>query len=281
MASPVPVTLDPSPPTGSGLLSAARPLPTGWQRGIAFTDNSCLPPVVMGECPSGTNMKPGNRGEATMFRPVSVVMAVECTTMGAFSATENTAAGELDRVRDFALAREMLTGEASARDRNTSALDLDGNSWGGNPSLQSEASDLGATFGTVAEAVACIEQNLAEATSGRGGLLFIGDALATYLFAARTIWRDGARWRTAGGNSVIVSGGFDGRAPTDTAAPIDNDPLYIYAVSNIWGAVGDRIEFSDINRAVNTETSRAEDLGLVAFSPCAVFAAASTAATAC
>lgn len=280
MPMPNPVTLEPSGPEGGGLLAVARSLPSGWQRGVAFTDTSCLDPVVLGECPSGTNLKPASRGEATEFRPVSVVMAVECTTMSQYP-VESVATGELDRVRDFALAREMLTGEASLRDRNPDAIDMDGNPYMGNPSLQSEATDLGAAFASVTAMLACVEQNLSDATSGRGGVLLSGPALATWLFNASLLWRDGARWRTVTGNPVIISGGFDGRAPDDTGPLAQGEPLHLYGVSNVWASIGERRVYSDTDRSVNTDTSRAEDLGLAVFSPCAVFAAASTVATAC
>lgn len=280
MPIPTPVSLDPSTAFGGGLLTTSRPLPSGWQRGIAFTDTNCFLPTVMGECPSGSNLKPAQRGEATEFRPVSVIMAVECTTMGG-SVTEGMATGALDSTREYALAREMLTGEASTRDRNPRAIDLNGDEWMGNPSLQSEAVDLGAAFTSVTAMVACLEQNLAAATAGRGGYILVGVGLATWLKSEDLIWRDGARWRTATGATVIVSAGFDGRSPADTVGPAAGDPLYAYAVADVWAGVGERAVYSDVDRADNTETSRAEDIALGAFSPCAVFAAASTVATAC
>lgn len=281
MPMPTPVTLEPSGPEGGGLLAVARSLPSGWQRGVAFTDTSCLAPVVMGECPTGENLKPGNRPEAVAeFRPYSVIMAVECTTFGGYS-VESVSGGELDRTREYALARELLTGEVSARDRNPSAILTGGGSYLGNPSLQSEATDLGAGFTSVTAMLACLEQNLAEATSGRGGVLLSGPALATWLFKESLLWRDGARWRTVTGNPVIVSGGFDGRAPGDTAPPDPTDPLHLYAASNVWASVGERATYADVDRGVNTATSRSEDVGLAVFSPCAVFAAASTVALAC
>lgn len=281
MPIPTPVSLEPSASFGGGLLTTSRPLPSGWQRGIAFTDTNCLLPVVMGECPSGTNLKPAQRADATEFRPVDVIMAVECTTMGSASEVGSIANGELDRTRDFALAREMLTGEASARDRNPRAIDLDGNEWLGNPSLQSEAVDLGAAFASVTAMLACLEQNLADATAGRGGYILVGPGLATWLKAEDLVWRDGARWRTVNGTTVIISAGYDGRAPGASPAPDAGDPLYAYAVADVWAGIGERRTYSDVDRADNTETSRSEDLGLAAFSPCAVFAAASTVATAC
>lgn len=280
MGIPIPVTMTQPGQTGGGLLSSSGPLPGGWERGISFLDANCLEPVLMGECPTGSNLKPTQRPDSALFRPVSAIMAVECTASGHVD-LDALAAGELDRVRDFAIARELLTGEISARDANPNAVDQPD----GNPSLVGTAVDLGRAFTSVTAMLGCLEASLIEANSGRGGVLLLPVAVATAAFAEGAIWRDGARWRTVAGSAVIVSGGFDGRAPVVDPAPsvppAVGDPLYAYAVSAVWAGVGERSIISALNRAVNTDQSRAEDIMLAAFSPCAVFAAASTTVTRC
>ncbi len=281
MPIPIPVDLDLGAPAPGGLLASARVLPVGWQSGISFTDTACLLPVVMGECPSGVNLKPGQRAEATTFRPVSVIQAVECTTLGGFD-TALVADSALPQTVDFALAFELLTGTASGRDFNPNAQDP-----GGNPALVNTATDLGSfavSGGGLAAAVACLEQTLAEATGGRGGVLFAGADMATWLLDERIIWRDGARWRTASGNPVIISGGFDGRAPVADGtgtAPAEGEPLYLYGTAGVWAGTGEQQTYSDVDRSVNTVTSRAEQIALIAFTPCAVFAAAADSVTKC
>lgn len=273
MPLPVPVDLDwGTPALSGGLQASARNLPDGWQRGIAFNDLSCLTPTVMGECPSGDNLKPGQRPESATFRPFSVISAVECTVAGAFNTADATV-DVLDRTIDFAVAREMLTGAASARDSSTPDHD--------NPSLVGTAYDLGADYDTLGQALSCLEANLYSASAGRGGYVLAGIELVTALKDAGLIWRDGSRWRTAAGSAVVVSAGFDGRAPGSDGPAETGDPLYLYAVTGLWVAVGQRVTFSDVNRSVNTSTSRSEELALAAFAPCAVYAAASPAVTRC
>lgn len=277
MPTPVPVELDLGAPATGGLLASARTLPVGWQRGISFTDLACLAPVVMGECPSGVDLKPGQRADAATFRPISIIQAVECTVPGGFN-TEAAAGLALLQTADFALSRELLTGEASFRDQNPNAVDP-----GGNPALVNVAVSLGA-FDTVAGALACLDQRLHAETSGRGGYLFAGVDMATWLLDQRVIWRDGARWRTAAGTTVIISAGFDGRAPVADGpgeAPGTGEALFLYASAGVWAGTGETADYSDVDRAVNTQTSRAEQVALVAFSPCATFAASATSAEAC
>lgn len=270
MPLPIPVTMDSGLTPAGGLLALSRSLPDGWERGISWADASCTLPVAMGECPTAPDLKPVQRTVTETFRPVELIQSIECSTLGGFNG--GVAGPALDATRDYALAVELLTGAASARDAATPA--------NANPSLVDSAVDLGA-FDTLMAAVACLDQRLAVATGGRGGYLLAGVDMATYLLAGRLIWRDGARWRTAAGSTVIVSAGFDGRGPGDTAPPAAGDPLALYAVANVWAGIGSRSILFDVDRADNTATERAEDVAMVAFSTCAAYAATSAEATSC
>lgn len=278
MPSPIPVTMAQPTSGGEGLLSQALPLPDGWERGgVAFLDANCLLPTVMGPCPELDDLKPTDRAESAEFRPVTLIQAVECSTMGGLDVS-GISQDELARTAPFALARELLTGEASARDSSPTQA---------NPSLVGAAfaGNLGAAFTSVAAALACLEQNLADDNAGRGGVILAPIGFATMALAERVLWRDGARWRTVNGTPVMISGGFDGRAPVEDpatqAAPDAGDPLYAYATTAVWAGTGTTATYADVDRAVNTANARTEQIGLAAFSTCAVFAAASTTATAC
>jgi hypothetical protein len=96
------------------------------------------------------------------------------------------------------------------------------------------------------------------------------------------------RLRTLSGTPVIVSAGFDGRAPIDQESPGDpcapwnstghiapGEELYIYATASVWAGVGPGRMLSDIDRANNTASAREERPALVAFTPCATFASPS------
>jgi len=275
MATPVPVTMTQPSPASEGLLSQALALPDGWQRGgITFIDPNCLSPVVMGQCPSGEDLKPTQRANSFAFRSYDLIQAVECSTMGGLNVA-GIADAEGQRTASFALARELLTGAASDRD-NPEGQE--------NPALVNTATDVGADFGSVAAALGCLEASLNAANSGRGGVVLVSIGFATQALAERVLWRDGARWRTVTGAPVIIDAGFDGRAPVADGTgvpPADGAPLYAYATTAVWAGVGSADTFADVNRAVNTAAARREQVAMAAFSPCAVFAAASTAATAC
>lgn len=268
MVSPSPVVMDYGAPRPGGLLASARSLPAGWERGISWADTTCTMPVAMGECPTGPDLKPAQPVQVEAFRPVELIQTIACTTLG--GGPQNLAGVALDQTRDFALSREMLTGEASQRDAPDPSR--------ANPGLVDVADSFG-EFPFLAQAVACLDARMGG--TGRDVFLLAGFDMATYLLANRLMWRDGARWRTGAGSTVIVSAGFDGRAPGATTGPTAGEAIFLYAVANVWAGIGSRTLLTDVNRADNTATERAEDIALVAFPTCAVGAASSAEATSC
>src|SRR3990167_7186963 len=292
MATPIPVELDRcTPAVVGGLLQGGCPLPADWERGVSFQDTSCLVPTVMGECPTCSDLKPLQQADTVTFRPVSLITAFQCSTLGGID-VQAVAAANLDETADYALAREVLTGQASARDANPNTTDP-----GGNPSLQNTATDLGAGFATAVAALGCIEQAIADATGGRNGYLLIGPEIALALAEASGLLREAGRLITVTGTRVIVTGGFDGRGPTDspgdespadpcelwnsTGAPLVGEELYIYGTASVWAGVGVGLMRSDIDRANNTAAAREERIALPVFTPCSTFAAGSGITKAC
>jgi hypothetical protein len=284
MATPIPVELDRCAPAVAGeLLQGACPLPEGWERGISFQDTACLLPTVMGECPTCSDLKPTQRASTETFRPVSLITALECSTFGGID-VQDVASRNLDETASYALARELLTGQASLRDANPNAQPPFGN-----PSLQTHAQIVGdGSLGPVG-ALGCVEQKLGEATGGRRGVILIGPAMSLYLGQNSLLHFENAtgRLRTISGTPVIVSAGFDGRAPITSPSDESPDPcepwnstgqiapgeeMWIYATAAVWAGVGPGRMLSDIDRGNNTASAREERPALVAFTPCATFA---------
>jgi hypothetical protein len=244
----------------------------------------------MGECPTCSDLKPTQRASTETFRPVSLITALECSTFGGID-VQDVASRNLDETASYALAREMLTGQASLRDANPNVAGPLGN-----PSLQNTAQVVGdGSVGPVG-ALGCLEQRMADATGGRRGVILVGPAMALYLGQNSLLHIEGdlttGRLRTLSGTRVVVDGGFDGRAPTDdspgespgspgdpcvpwnsTGAPAAGEELYIYATAAVWAGVGPGRMLSDVDRANNTASAREERPALVAFTPCATFAA--------
>ena len=290
MAIPIPLELDRcTPAVAGGLLQGGCPLPPGWERGISFQDTACLVPTVMGECPTCSDLKPTQVADTVTFRPVSLITAFACSTFGGID-VQDVASATLDETADWALARDLLTGQAALRDANPNVAEL------GNPSLQRDAIDLGSAPSGPVAALGCLEQNLADATGGRNGYILLGPEIALALAAESVLVREGGRLITMTGTRVILTGGFDGRAPlgspaespgdpcelwNSSGAPVVGDELYMYATSSVWAGVGTRLMRSDVDRANNTASAREERIALTAFTPCATFAVGSGVTKAC
>jgi len=273
MARPVAVELS-LPVRPGGLLDLAQKFPGGWERGVAFQDSACLTTTLVGECPQVTGLAEYQRPSVATFTPVVVQSAVKCSTMG--NVDVGALAGSVAAATaDFAVSREMLTGEISERDTP------DDSPFGPNPSLVGAAQDLGATHTTLAKALACLEATIAEDTEGRTAVLLVGYDWLTYAVDAQLLRWDGNTWRTPAGSLVIPASGFDGRAPGSTEPPDSGDALYAYAVVGVWAQLGRQDSFDYVNRAINDQLARSDILALFAFPTCAVYAAASTVATAC
>lgn len=265
MPTPVPVELD-QPLAGSGLLAQSRPLPEGWQRGIRFLDLSCEAPVVMGECPSGENLKPTQRGDMFEFRPFEVIQALSCSTLDNRTDWDALSSAELERTKDFAISRELLTGVARNRDLGPESLPVN--------ALINQAGVVGSTYDDLATALGCLETKVLNRGAGRGVTLYMPISVAHQAMADSLLWRDGARWRTVTGSTVIISAGFDGRPPSnieDTAPPVEGTGLYVYATTSVWAGTGSTTVLHDVNRSINDVNARAEQNALVAFDVCSTW----------
>lgn len=257
MALERPVTLDPPGATPGGLLAAALTLPAGWERGITFTGDACLGPWTVGPCPAAVGLKPTSHGTTWTFQPFAVGAGIECSTMGAPDGVDATRV--LNATVEWAVAHELATGEASARDADGTFV--------GNPSLIDNVTiDLGDADDVVA-AVGCLEQVAAEAMYGRPVWLHTSPAVGVALDDAGIMRRDGLRWRTANGSTVILSPGYSNLGTVGNGG---NASLGIVATAPVYAALGQRDVMTSIDRDTNTSESRAEDVALAAFDPCFV-----------
>lgn len=248
---PTPVQLAPPARTPGGLLEAARPLPGGWERGVSWLGTQCVPTFSTGECPEG-DFKPTGEPSLSSWSPYQVGTALECEMRGVPD-LDGLANGALDGALDYAVTRELATGEASNRDG------------GANPSLVgSVTEDLGDATDAVT-ALACLEQAAAVALFGRLAYIHVKPMIATHLLSGRAIWRDGTRWRTAYGSTVVIGAGY-------TGLDVDVQTGTIWGTGEVWAATGQRDTLTSTDRSTNVGESRAEQVALAVFDPCWVAA---------
>lgn len=258
MTIPNAVTWPPVRAATPNLLTLAAPLPAGWERGITWTaGDGCAVPFVVGECPTGDDLKQAADDAATVtFVPVTVGAAVACTASG--GGPGDRAWGILDATVADALYQELLTGAVSARDAAGAT---------GNPAIAGSVTHDFGDLGSVVDAFACVEQFAAGASSGRELWLHTSVHGLTLAKDAGIVWRDGTRWRTAYGSTVVATAGLD----SVTVGLVTT--VAVIATLPVAASVGRRDVMDDLDRATNTATSRVEEIGMAAFDPCLVVVA--------
>ena len=105
-----------SRPTGGGLLSLARRLPTGWERGVTFVSRGCTPFQVWPTCPpidgSEQVKTPSERSETwAEFDPFVTTVPEVCSTLSTTAEELGAEAAEtLQQVRSAAADDALFLG---------------------------------------------------------------------------------------------------------------------------------------------------------------------------
>lgn len=234
----------PSPTrVGGGLLSASRPLPPGWERGVLFNGSTCLGPASWPYClpelspPASPPQEktPDTASAVAEFEPTGIHQAVECTTFSQDRAA-TLATEALDVTAEYQLGLELATAVET-----------------GNPSLADASST---TAGDVVTALAAIENSIAGALYGRLGYIHVSPGMLVELLAADLLTREGRTWRSPMGNTVVASPGY--------VTLGDN----IHATAEVFASLSVPETRVDVDRSINQSVAYAEQIGLAAFDPC-------------
>lgn len=225
---------------GGGLLSAARPLPAGWERGVLFNGSTCLGPQTWPFCPPEASPPPDVKqydmlGDIAAFDAFGIYQGVECTNFGVERAVRS-AAEAIDVTAEWQLGHELATGEAT-----------------GNPSL---ADATNTTAADPVEALGMAEDLAAANLFGRLAFIHVAPSMLTQLTGLTAVYREGRSWRSPNGHLVVASPGY-----TVLGAKIHVTPEVFASLSVPETTVG-------IDRSVNQNFAQAEQLGLAAFDPC-------------
>lgn len=271
MATRAPIDQIFATPPRYGLLAAVPILDSSvrWQNGIVFQPDSCSG--------GGGVVSVGCRGNTTAITPDTRVPLVDadsfvvwasdtCSTL-AFGAEdyEGRARRALAASESYWIAHELWSGTLAQSD----ALS---NNW-----LTSIGSDV-LTAGAVApvQALACLEQGLAQCGKGRRGLIHMTPQLLTHLASGWAVRFEGGYWLTAMGNIVVADAGYGGTQPDNDA--VDASSTWMYATSMMRVLLSPPEVFapfgaSSVDRSVNTVTVYAQRLALIQWDECCHLAA--------
>jgi hypothetical protein len=212
-----PVQAPQARPPRYGLLAAAptvddgdlRALAGGWEYqpeacGLSGRDSIACAGNVAAMDPSG--QRPGIiEGD-----PIWLWAGDECSTFG-FAARDwqGRARRQLAATESYELAAELWDGTVATADGLA------------NPFLASAGANSDTVTNGAADpvdALACIEQGLAELLRGQQGMVHVTPQLLTHLRAADAVAREGTVWTTTMGHIVVADAGYSGAGPGGAAA---------------------------------------------------------------
>jgi hypothetical protein len=233
-----PVTLPNPSAVGGGVLDRARPLPAGWERGLIFATEVCLIAGTHQFCPDTIDDKAFQATDEAAFDPYGIDVSVVCTALASTEERISAARSVLSVVAEYNVGAELATGAVS-----------------GNPSL-SDATPLAAAADVV-EAIAAIEQAIADGLQGHLAWVHMSPQVLTTAAAAGVVYRDFDGWRTATGHVVMASPGY-ATALGDT----------IVATPEVHAGLGEITQVRVLDHTDNRVLAVHEAFALAVFDPC-------------
>lgn len=249
--------IDPIPAeeTPGGFLKAARSLPAGadWTGGITFTP-SCGTTDVWSCVYGDEKQNIDAKADPVEFDPFLIYAGTTCS--GAPDVENLT---ELTRIK---LARG--TSRALARELHSS------NALVGNPDLVSSATDLtpGGTAVALKNAIAGLLS--ASGDCGGGALTIHAPLVALPALMELTLASFDGETYSIGGHTLIVDD-YPNEPPTGGPAAT-SDEAWLYVTGPVEYRLGERIDVAHYTGRTNESIVLAEQLAIVRFDPCCVFA---------
>lgn len=233
-----PAQVDQSARMPGGVLSRSLPAPAGWERGgLVIPFYGCGEPVLRDKCVTAEDVP--HRNGVGEFPAVPIEQGATCSTTG----PDNLDQAALDRftaTADWSLSRQLQTDQA-----DTGAPKLD------------DATNIGTVAGgDFATALGALEQTAAN--NGYGSMWVIHTTVRgmDYLQEEGLLRDDGT---TATGARVIMGTGYTN--PNGTTVPL-------WVTGPVWASITVPEAVGAVAYALNSETSWARGMGVVAFDPC-------------
>lgn len=254
-----------TPPLVS-LVRSARRVDEGdfrWENGFAFSPEGCEGGGILDPC--GTTEKTISDNPALVeYDPYVVYAGDKCSSFGWQDRDYQARARRfLEACQSKHIAAELWTGTLA-----TSASFP-------NPFFTDIAGDVVATAVTPTEALACLEQGLAECQCG-AGMIHATPNVVTHWINAGLVLREGGLLMTYLGTIVVADGGYPGTGPGGTEPA--SGAVWAYATGIVEVRLGEvQIFPATLKEALNRETNliefRAERMASAVWDNCCLLAA--------
>lgn len=268
-----PIAAPPNRQATTGLVALAS-TPTGdvdgWEAGFGFAPESCdLGQLLAVDCGPSETKTPADKPDLVAYMPAALVVQDFCTTMDRGRDTDGLARRLLLSQQSALLERLLWTGAATGdatTDERTHLAD-------------GRATVLAAGVATpVVQALALLDQALTGCLHGVPGMVHVTPYVQALAKAAGILERDGNRWLTPAGHTVVAGAGYTGGGPRPTvggALPAAPNLLaspavdqWAYGTGQVYYLLGAVDVLTDTDHRVNTVTATAERNGAAFYGCC-------------
>lgn len=235
-----------------------------WAGGFSYSpEQACITTAVMDPCATTTMTIPPNPSLVSVM-PFEVWAGDKCSAFG-FEGRDY--AGRAERAllasESFAIAHELWTGtraKASGWPNNYLA------------GVTANVLSTGATAVSPSDALACLEQGIAETSNGQRGVIHCTPHLGSYFSelgqTLRTVDNLIVTYR---GTIIIADAGYPGSGPTGTGPTSDHEWAYGTLIPTVRRSpimVNPETMAQAVTRSVNDVEYRAWRMAAVSFPPC-------------
>ena len=263
----------PAPPSAArdvNLLTTARLVSDGarWENGITFRPEPCGPGDTLDPfcvAPSGGTKSSGEAAGVVEWMPYGLHLADEC----AYTLNQDTFTELTQRVRRALLAQtsEMIESVLWTNVVDGTAFGAGGE---GHPNVGLIDAPVTGTPAPPVNALAQMDQLLAQAIGGKQGMIHVPAYLMHQLAFYGLVRREGNTWRTVTGHLVAPGTGYPGTDPDGN----DDGNVWIYGTSMVEIRLSEVAVLPNtlpeaIDRATNQLVVRAERLALAYWDRCA------------
>lgn len=235
-----------------------------WENGFAFDPEGCGGGGGIVDPCGDTEKVIGDNPDVVNVTPFVVWEGDKCSSFG-FSQRDYEARARrlLEACQSKYIAAELWTGDVATA-----------NGWA-NPYLTDPDSDVVALGASPVEALACLEQGLAECQCGQG-MIHATPQVVTHWVNQNLVIREGGLLITQLGTIVAADGGYDGSGPQ--GVPAASGSVWAYGTGMVEVRLGDVAVFPSsfaeaLNRTTNTIEFRAERMAAATWDKCCLVAA--------
>lgn len=257
-----------TPPLVS-LVRSARRVDEGdfrWENGFAFSPEGCEGGGIIDPCVTGGEAEKeiDNNPAIVEYEPYIVWAGDKCTSFGWQDRDYQARARRfLEACQSKHIAAELWTGTLASE------------SGFPNPFFTDIAGDVVAVAASPTEALACLEQGIAECQCG-SGMIHATPQVVTHWVNANLVLREGGLLITHLGTIVVADGGYPGTGPG--GVPALSGAVWAYATGIVEVRLGEvQIFPATLKEALNRETNlvefRAERMASAVWDNCCLLAA--------